>query len=133
MSKYDSDGHSVDPNAEIIRKGTILRMISKDGGIAPFSDTVVIGMYIENKQGAKQVYETLAAAIRACNDLYPSGENDYRVVVELARPYLYANSIGIFFNCSQYVEKHSTSPNKILNFYKVVEMSTGEAANYNER
>lgn len=44
MKKYDSDGHNADPKADLIRTGTVLRMVSKDAGVSPFSDTTVIGI-----------------------------------------------------------------------------------------
>lgn len=135
--KYDSDGHNVDSNADVIRTGTILRMVSKDGGVSPFSDTTVIGIWMEDRKGNKHTYETVGAAVKECDkewkSVKPWDNNDYRVVIELARPYLYASSIGICFNWLTGVEKFSTSPNRILDLYKVVEMSTGEAANYNQK
>lgn len=92
---------------------------------------------MKDKKGNKRSYETVQAALRECNDMYllskPWEDNDHRVVIELARPYLYASSIGICFNWLQSVEKFSTSPNRLLTLYSVVEMSTGEAANYNQK
>lgn len=133
--KYDSDGHNVDPNADVIQTGTIIRMVSKDGGIGPFSDTTIIGIWLELKNGNKHTYATLAMAISKAKEEYGMDYERYnhRVVVELARPYLYASSIGICFNWLTGVEKFSTTPNHIMTMYRVVEMSTGKPATYNNR
>lgn len=137
MSKYKNDGHNVEPNAKVIRMGTVLRMVSADGGVSPFSDTVVIGIWMDDKGGNRSSFATVEEALEACRKEWglgrPLDNNDYRVNVVLARPYLYASTIGICFNWLTGVEKFSATPTQILKHYKVVEMSTGEAADYNNK
>lgn len=138
--KHDSDGHVSKMDPERVRVGTLLRMVSDDGGVAPFSDTVVTGIWMEDKQGHKHTYDSIKDAQDECSKVW--GEdfrpaltrgNDHRVVIELARPYMYASTIGICFNQLTGVSQHRTTPSALQFHYSAVEMSTGEYACFNER
>ena len=103
-----SDGHVREAVACEIKIGIVVRRVSDDGGISPFSDTVVIGMDKADEYGC--------------------------VLVHLARPYLYADNIGGNMpNWLQGVERYTCGLNTLLSTYYVVEMSDGKLATYNNQ
>ncbi len=85
-SKNDGQLHSVEQDD--IAAGTVLRMVHRDGTSAPFSDFVVLDAYWVNAEGRRSSLseEDTAQAIKV-------GILKGREVV-LARPYLYATSVG---------------------------------------
>lgn len=130
--KYETDGHPNIPKQEVVRVGTVLRFTGSDGSVSPFSDSVVIGISWEDKNKEKHNALTLAEAYREMRAGWGNTDTDWRINIHLARPYIYADSIGSIHNCLQGVEKYSIGTHHLLRHYKVVEMSTGEAANYNK-
>jgi hypothetical protein len=125
MKKYSTDGHITTPTPEVIRIGTVLRVVGEDSSISPFSDNVVIGITWNNTS-----METLVEAFQAIAKIDGDIQEHSKIEIHLARPYLYANTIGSMRNYLQSVEIHSTNLRCILKYYKIVEMSTGEPANY---
>lgn len=53
--------------------------------------------------------------------------------VVLARPYLFADTIGNLFNHLQGIERFSLTQESLLRNYQGVEMSTGKLSNFNIR
>lgn len=137
--KHIGDGHPRKPTSDDIRMGTVLRMTDKNGAVSPFSDSVVIGIETSDKHGNKQTHETMALAMAFVKKEFEGatasnvGTHDYKTIVHIARPYLYASSIGICFNWLQSVEEYSVNPHHVLENYHVVEMSTGEVAIFNHK
>ncbi len=137
---YMTDGHTASVAPYLVVPGTILRRVSNsEGTTPPFSDTVVTGILTVDKQGYHRSYPSLEEAISAAGlrldgtgvtTVGPTGE---QVIVHLARPYLYANTIGICVGHLAGCEVHSTSADVLIRHYKVVLMSTGKASVYNLR
>lgn len=126
MAMHKCDGHARSPKPEEIKTGVIVRRPESDGGLYQFSDSVVIGISFYTRPGEnRRSYDSLAEALehtkRECKD--PA-----YIEVYLARPIAHAYSIGICFGCTVSVEKHSVSPQSILEYYKVIEGSTGKLA-----
>lgn len=107
------DGMVRKAQVEDIIVGTVLRRIEKDkeGNTfqATFSDCVVIGIQ---------------------ND---TNNPNHITIVELARPYLYANTLGICSNALMGMEIHKVEMKALLSYYSVVLMSTDKIATYNVR
>lgn len=120
--KHATDGHVREATAEDIKIGTVLRQVHTDGGVSPFADTVVIGISSSDDGYDRKWYKCAADA------------SELSVSVSLARPYLYADNIGGGMpNCLQGVERFTAGLKSVLTLYYVVEMSTGELANFNNR
>jgi len=128
--KYETDGTMEAIDAQRLHVGHVVRQMFTKETISPFSDTVVTGIYVrswKNPTGDRKFYDTLAQALAA------QTKEDY-VWVVLSRPYMYANNIGggdpgWLVSVSTYEAEGV----RMLDAYKVVVMSTGEYACYNNR
>lgn len=126
MTTYVSDGHTVPPDFNLIRIGTMIRRLQHEDVVEPFSDSIVLGIWYEDKNVYKRSFPTLAAAVEWCG----AEKADVTAIqIELARPYLYADSIGICFNWLSGVERFRCSMNGI-NHYRVVVSSRGEPVSF---
>lgn len=119
---YKYDGHTRSPNFEEIEVGTVLRRVDEESvgknvsmeAVSPFSDCVVIGIEKDKR--------VLVGSI--------SKETTW---VELARPYLYADTIGVCPNFLMGVERFKVTLAQVLDAYRVVLMSRGNVAEMNNR
>lgn len=138
--RFKTDGHVTHVSPYMVVPGTILRMVSEsEGTTPPFSDTTVTCISTIDKAGNKRTYPTLEEAINAAGlrvngtGVSFDGPTGEYVVVHLARPYVYANTIGICVGHLMGCEVYTATADAIIRMYKVVTMSTGKAAVYNNR
>jgi hypothetical protein len=140
MSKHECDGHARAFTEEgEVRIGVVVRRYQSDGGLSTFSDTVIVGITYGEEFRRKHFSDLTSAYTAYCEEMrlglaVNRKDTAYRgIQIHLARPYLYADSIGTSINHLTGVEKHSTSAARLLDEYNLIEMSTGKPATSNVR
>lgn len=126
--KYEGDGNlePIDPARLMV--GHVVRMVQEDGRQSAFSDSVVLGIIaypVKELRGMfptpehGEMCENLQQALDIAYKLRVDGRTGY-LAITLARPYLYEEGGSPVMSFEKYeVDK------RILDFYKVVVMSTG--------
>ena len=139
MSQYQGDGNTEVIDTARLTLGNVVRMPYQDGAVAPFSDSVVTGIFVSYggaqrcKHGTdRRHFTTLQLALEHVRPATGNVVDTDTVYVKLARPYCYANNpFESIPNWLVGVETYEALGNRIVETHKVVCMSTGDYANYN--
>jgi hypothetical protein len=128
--EYKTDGYTRTPLAEEIKIGAALRRpnrqpIPYQDGLSAFSDSIVLGIWTDegHRHGGRRSYQDGAEALK-------EAPKDSIIRVEIARPYLYASTIGICFNWLQGVEHYAATLQQVLENYQVILLASGKVQNY---
>lgn len=119
--KYDGDGNLEVPNPARLQVGHVVRSTFSDGSVChhPFTDSVVIRIYIQDSSGHRIPYDTIA-------DAQKDGRND--ILVELARPYLYEHLSGYLMGA----ERYDVYAHRFIKSYRVVVEASGAYHRYTQ-
>lgn len=61
--KYETDGHVVEIKPEELRAGCVIRRVESDGGVSPFADMTVLGIFLNDIGGYKNSYPSLELSL----------------------------------------------------------------------
>lgn len=138
MFKHDCDGHARAFIGEgEVRVGVVVRRFQSDGGLTAFSDSVIVGITYGEEfrrrhfSDLTSAYEAYCAEHRLGLGVDKQGTAYRGIQIFLARPYLYADSVGTSINHLTGVERFVISAGALLDKYNLIEMSTGKPATSN--